>query len=184
MDMPEIKLIKTMRKQLDWTQKDLADAAGVTQSMINKIERGTKMPSFETAGKLFNILSERIAKQSNKLGVARDISVKLVFFISPDQTVAEAIKKLGDNFDQLPVVEEEKCIGTISNKRIITLMDKENFQQKQIREVMEPPLPIIAEEEQLTKVRRLLELFDALLTTKDGKITGIITRTDLLKMQK
>ena len=99
MDLPDIKLIRIMRKQLDWTQKDLADASGVTQSMINKIEKGTKLPSFETAIKIFQFLNDRIKNQTGKPGIARDISVKYVKSVKPSDSVEIAIK-LGNEIDQ------------------------------------------------------------------------------------
>ena len=182
MDLPDIKLIRIMRKQLDWTQKDLADASGVTQSMINKIEKGTKLPSFETAIKIFQVLNDRIKNQTGKPGIARDISVKYVKSVKPSDSVEIAIKKLGNEIDQLPVMDEEKCVGSFSSKKVLMLLNEPDFKEKTINEVMEPPFPIIGEEEPLTKVRKLLEIFDAVLTTKEGQINGIITRSDLLKM--
>jgi predicted transcriptional regulator len=182
MDLPDIKLIRIMRKQLEWTQKDLADETGITQSMINKIEKGSKLPSFETAIKIFQVLNDRLKNQTGKPGIAKDISVKFIKSVHQDDTVADAIKKLGNEIDQLPVMDEDKCIGSFSNRRIMSLLNDPDFKNKKIRDVMEPPFPIISEEESLGKVRKLLEIFDAVLTTQEGKINGIITRSDLLKM--
>ena len=72
--------------------------------------------------------------------------------------------------------------GSFSSKKVLMLLNEPDFKEKTINEVMEPPFPIIGEEEPLTKVRKLLEIFDAVLTTKEGQINGIITRSDLLKM--
>jgi predicted transcriptional regulator len=43
------------------------------------------------------------------------------------------------------------------------------------------PLPIISENEPFSHVQKILEAFDAVLTQDQGKITGIITRSDLIK---
>jgi predicted transcriptional regulator len=180
--MPDLKTIRLMRKQLDWTQLDLAREVGITQSMINKIEKGTKIPSFETASKIFQILSKHLSVQSGKPGIAREISVKYILYLKPDDTVDTAIKKLGSEIDQLPVIENDVCIGSLSSKKIMTLIGDSDFKKRKVREVMEQPFPVIGEEENLTKIRKLLEMFDAILTSDKGKLTGIITKSDLLKV--
>ena len=181
MDLSDLKHIRTMRKQLDWTQKNLAKAVGITQSMVNKIESGAKLPSFETATKIFSILTEQLSHREGKPGLAKDISIKYVIAVKADETIEKAIEKMGTQIDQVPVFEGEICVGSFSNRKLVSLLNEPHFKQKKIKDVMEPPFPMIGEEESLTRVRKLLEIFDTVLTIKEGKITGIITRSDLLK---
>jgi transcriptional regulator with XRE-family HTH domain len=37
--------IRRLRKERDWTQEDLADAASLTATYVGQIERGDKVPS-------------------------------------------------------------------------------------------------------------------------------------------
>ncbi len=47
---------------------------------------------------------------------------------------------------------------------------------------MEPPLPSVPEDTDMTMIRPLLEKNSGVLVTKQGKLVGIITRSDLLKV--
>ena len=40
------------RRELGWTQKELADRSGVGQAEISRIERGTRSPTIETYSRL------------------------------------------------------------------------------------------------------------------------------------
>lgn len=46
--------IEAMRKKKGLTQEELAEKVGVSQSMINHIEKGKKRPSLDTAVALAN----------------------------------------------------------------------------------------------------------------------------------
>jgi len=47
---------------------------------------------------------------------------------------------------------------------------------------MEPPLPSVPEDTDVTVIRPLLETNSGVLVTKKGKLVGIITRSDLLEV--
>jgi transcriptional regulator with XRE-family HTH domain len=44
--------IRRLRKERDWTQEDLADAASLTATYVGQIERGDKVPSLTVVLKL------------------------------------------------------------------------------------------------------------------------------------
>lgn len=48
--------IKRLRAERSWSQKDLAEAAGVTKLMISKYETGRCAPNLENVGKLARVL--------------------------------------------------------------------------------------------------------------------------------
>jgi DNA-binding XRE family transcriptional regulator len=50
-------LIKDVRKKKGWTQKQLADAVGVTASFITQVEAGKTFPSYERCVALANVLN-------------------------------------------------------------------------------------------------------------------------------
>ena len=49
-------LIKQLRKEQGLTQGELADKVGITQSAINKFERGFAEPSLQTLGRIAKVL--------------------------------------------------------------------------------------------------------------------------------
>lgn len=44
--------IRKLRAQREWTQEDLADAAGLTTTYVGQVERGDKVPSLTVVLKL------------------------------------------------------------------------------------------------------------------------------------
>ena len=52
-NLPKVEDVKMYRIQSRLTQKELAEKAGVSTSMINQIESGRSMPSYNTAIEIF-----------------------------------------------------------------------------------------------------------------------------------
>ena len=52
-NLPKVEDVKKYRIQSRLTQKELAEKAGVSTSMINQIESGRSMPSYNTAIAIF-----------------------------------------------------------------------------------------------------------------------------------
>ena len=50
--MPTIEQIRAARALLDWSQSDLADKAGLSQTGIARIENGTNQPNSSTLEKI------------------------------------------------------------------------------------------------------------------------------------
>lgn len=48
--------LRYLRRQLNLTQEQLAEATGISVDMISNIERGINAPSFETIEKLAKVL--------------------------------------------------------------------------------------------------------------------------------
>lgn len=54
------KNVKNLREGKNITQKELADEVGVTQSMLNQIEKGVKIPSLATALDIAKVLDTTV----------------------------------------------------------------------------------------------------------------------------
>src|SRR5687767_16022587 len=54
--IPEIDEVRLLRRQLGLTQQELARMAGVSQSLIAKIERGLVQPSYSNVKRLVEAL--------------------------------------------------------------------------------------------------------------------------------
>ena len=90
---------------------------------------------------------------------------------------------MGEQYDQIPVVEGGACIGCVTSKlllRSFLIENRESFFKRPIREIMEDALPTIDENSHLSSVYQILQVFPAVLTVCLGKISGILTRSDLI----
>lgn len=92
----------------------------------------------------------------------------------------ELIKQYG--ISQLPVIDEEKCVGTVteSNLLSVVLNDPSKF-DKSVENSMEVPLPSIHMNEEMHEVvKYFAQKMPAVIITDDRKPIGIVTRFDLL----
>jgi predicted transcriptional regulator len=81
---------------------------------------------------------------------------------------------------QMPVIDGHKVVGTITEESIIRKLGL-NIANEKVKNVMDPPLPIVSEETSIDAIRPLLERRQGVLVAKGKKVIGIITRSDLLK---
>ena len=81
---------------------------------------------------------------------------------------------------QVPVMEEGKCIGTVTEESIIRNLGS-TIAEERVRKVMQSPLPSVPEDTDISLIKPLLEHQSGLLVIREGDVVGIITRSDLLK---
>jgi transcriptional regulator with XRE-family HTH domain len=51
-------MVRTARALLDWTQPDLAKAAGIALATLKRFEKGYRVPTDQTLAKIFNVLKK------------------------------------------------------------------------------------------------------------------------------
>ncbi len=184
MRLPELKTIQGMRKQIGLTQTQLAKAAGVSQSMIARIESGKADPSYSSIKNVFLALE---SAGKGKIMTAKDIMSRHVATIRSNVSVKEAAKVMkSKGISQIPIVDDNVVVGSISEK---TLTDKiaqglqlDNLSLVPVKDIMEQAFPQVDETTNISVVSTLLEYQPAVLVTNKGRISGIVTKADLLKL--
>ncbi|MBN2367663.1 CBS domain-containing protein [Candidatus Woesearchaeota archaeon] len=177
--MDELGELKKLRKKLGLTQGELARRANVSQSLVAKIESGKIDPSYTNAKKIFETLS--LLNKKNELS-ASDIMYKKIIFVSSRETLKQAILTMRkNNISQMPVLDDSKVVGYISES---VLLDKllEGDTQTIIGDVMETSPPILPPATSQGIVANLLKHFPFVLIEDKGRLVGIITKADLLKV--
>ncbi len=182
--LPRIDYIKQGRIRLGMTQRELASLSGISTSMINQIESGRCKPSYDTAKKIFEVLSSQEGKTSLKAG---DICSKEVISVQKDEKLEVAIEKMMKNsISQIPVFDVSKIVGLVSEdilaRKVLESDDKKNIHQVPILQIMEPPPPIVDIATPAKALIPLVRFAKCVLVSQKGEITGIITITDTLKM--
>ncbi|MDA1197168.1 MAG: CBS domain-containing protein [Nanoarchaeota archaeon] len=168
--------IKKIRKQLNLTQHQFANKVGVSQSLIAKIESERIDPSYSKAKKILDAI-EHLGKEEH--GKASDIMTKILITIKPKETIKSAFEKMKKaDISQLPVLENNKSIGLVSENTILEALL--NKQGTTVEDIMEDAPPIISKNTSLDAVSGLLRFSPLVLVSKEGEIKGIITKSDLL----
>jgi cystathionine beta-synthase len=113
-------------------------------------------------------------------GFEEIISVKETDFV---KDVLNLISKTG--YSQIPVMEGRQSIGCIRENRLLTkLVENPLLYNSPIAEVMEESLPILEAKTEIEEVKKYLKTHSAILVSDFGLITDIITRYDLLELNK
>lgn len=183
---PDYTEIKKMRKALDITQAELASMSGVSQSTIAKIERGTIKGSYKAVVGIFEVLREEMRKHRKGQNADQVASrnVVSVQFYEKVKKASEMMREGG--FSQLPVFDGPCHIGSVSENGILRrLRDGESMEElgeRTLDAVLEEVFPIVSVETPLEAVTTLLSSSSAVLVTRRGEVTGIITSSDVLKL--
>ncbi|MGA2874222.1 MAG: CBS domain-containing protein [Nitrososphaerales archaeon] len=183
--LPSIEEIKKRRTRLGLSQRKFASYLGVSQSTVTKIENRKLNPSYELVKKAFGILD---SFGSPQIGLAGDISSKKVVSIQDDDLISKAVQILQQHgFKQLPVKNKENhWVGSVSERsisnRLLKVTNPKLLLSREVSEVMDEAFPIVAEDTPITITIPLLQHFQAILVTRKGQVTGIVTNADLVKM--
>ncbi|MBI5148897.1 CBS domain-containing protein [Candidatus Pacearchaeota archaeon] len=178
---PDIHEIKQKRIKLGLKQSELAYQAGVSQSLIAKLESGKIEPSYDKVRKIFETLNRLEEKKEQKCS---EIMKKHVISVDKNNTVEKAAKLMRSHeISQLPVFDGHHAVGSIGEGTILDSIDsgieKEKLFKMHVKEIMEDPFPIVNKETSVKSIVPLLKNKPVLISEK-GKIIGIITKADLL----
>lgn len=172
----ELEEVKKIRKKLGITQTELAKRAGVSQSLIAKIEAGRIDPTYTKTKKIFAALSELENKEDIK---AEQIMVSRIISIGPNTLIKEAIVKMRKfQISQLPVIDNNKLIGLVSESTILDAVLKSK--STEVREIMQDAPPIVSKTTSIQIISNLLNHYPIVIVSEEGRLMGLITKSDLL----
>jgi len=183
--LPSIEELKKRRIKLGLSLRKFASYLSVSQSTITKIENKKLSPSYELVKKAFDILD---SFGSPQIGLAGDIAMKKVVSVQDNDIISKAVQILQQHgFKQLPVRDKENhWVGSISERsisnRLLKVANPKLLMSREVAEVMDEAFPMIAEDTPISIAIPLLQHFQAVLTTKKGRVTGIVTNADLVRM--
>jgi len=182
--LPRLEYIKQARVRLGMTQRKLAGLTGISTSMINQIESGRCKPSYDTARKIFELLSSVENQSSMKAG---DICSRSLIFVHMNDSLHLAIDRMRRNsISQIPVFAGSSVAGIVSEdglaRSMVEKVEQENTGLLTLSEVMEPPPPLVDVSTPAKALIPLVRFSKCVLVSEKGVVVGIITLTDTLKM--
>jgi len=104
--------------------------------------------------------------------------------VSPHDSVREAISRMdGSGISQLPVIDSEgKSVGSVRESRLMAkALENRDILEQPIIDIMEPSFPVVDENVDTKSCVVLLRDSQALLIEEFGRVTGIVTRHDVLE---
>lgn len=108
-----------------------------------------------------------------------------LIFVTPDDIVSVALAKMSETgVTQMPVLENNLSVGSIRESRILTkLLADRDLLNSTVGEVMEAGFPVLDVDTNLKEIKTKLLKSPAVLIEDFKRITGIITRSDVLELQ-
>ena len=185
--LPKGSDIKELRKKVNLTQAELAEKAGVSQSLIARIENESVDPRLSTLRKIFQAIMSSMREQVT----LQDVMVKDITTIQHTDSVSYAVNLMKErDYSQLPVVDGNGApIGTVQESTILQHLLTENQEDlfmRSVKDVMEDCLPCLPPS---TSIEDAYKLFisghPGVLVIDRGKLVGIVTKIDVItKMSK
>lgn len=177
MELPTPQDLRTRRTELELTQSDLAERAGVSQPLIARIEGGDVDPRLSTLRRIVNALEEAAG------GVARagDLMHETVVSVSPNETVHDAVRLMQEEgYSQVPVIQDGVPVGSISDSDVVHAREADSdVGDLPVREVMSESFPTVSTSATLDEIGSLLDHYKAVMVTEGGQTVGIITEADV-----
>ena len=181
---PSTEEIAHKRRQLGLRQVELAKLAGVSQSLIAKLESGRIDTSYKKVKTIFEALERIETKTKIQAGTVLHPRIIGVQTTDPVSKVVQLMKNHG--YSQLPVFDGKQSVGNISEKTILRqILDGKALIQiasLPAAKIMEEAFPQVAEDAPLSLISSLLQVYSAVLVATKGTVVGIITKADLLRM--
>ena len=182
--LPTPEELRKMRIKAGLTQKEVARRAKVSQSLIARIERGSIDPRLSTLRKIVKVLEDALEKEGEVM--VSTVMTTPVITVFEDDDVRTAAKIMWEKgISQIPVVDRRgRVIGTVYEDSLMKLLlfeRRDKILELKISEIMDEPLPVLNEDEGITKAMRLLmEGFPAVLVRRGSRVVGIITKSDII----
>ncbi|MCK5403074.1 CBS domain-containing protein [Candidatus Bathyarchaeota archaeon] len=173
--------IRRLRKMMGLTQKKLAKKAGVSQSLIARIEKNSVDPRLSTVRKILGALS--LIKEGK---IAKDVMHSPVITIKSTDIIRKAVELMRKhNISQLPVLKEKFMVGSVKESTIIHRITRGGNIRKvfftPIYNIMENPFITINPSMGIDEVLSIMSSgHPAVLVIDRGTLVGIITKIDVL----
>ena len=182
--LPELDTIASRRRALGLTQTQLAEKAGVSQSYIAKLEAKKIEPSYSKVRAILEVLNG--LEQGRETRVDEVMSTEIVSVQQRDVIQRAVDIMWSTGFSQLPVMEGDRPVGSITERtiidRITSTEDEGPVTDMPISEVMDDPFPQVGEDAPVSIIAGLLRIYPAVMVHHKGEISGIVTKADLLKI--
>ncbi|MCQ8893893.1 MAG: CBS domain-containing protein [Methanolinea sp.] len=182
MHIPTPEEIKARRELLGLKQTDLAEKAGISQSMVARIERGSVDPRVSTLRKIVAVLN---AMERPRVTAGRLMHTPVIS-VDSDDTITHAVDIMGKyGISQVPVLDDGRPVGSISESAILNAINNRTAHRSpgdQVRYYMESGFPTVPHDTDIETVIRILEHHHAVLVTEGGKVAGVITTHDLISL--
>lgn len=116
------------------------------------------------------------------MGTKGPHSLRSLVTMASHERVRDALAKMDElGVTQIPVLEDGRSVGALRESRVLAkVLNNRELLDSPVSEVMERSFPIVDVDASASDITRQLQSSPAVLVEEYGRITGIITRHDVL----
>jgi cystathionine beta-synthase len=154
-----------------------------SDATLSRIERGQIRPSYELVQRILSYLDEKESALMMRL-TAADVMTRQVRTVDGSTSLSDAARLMEQHaISQIPVTENGRVTGSLSESGVLrTLAQSSNRRSPpRVRDTQESMYPQVDLDFPTDLLADLLTRVPAVLVTHRGNLSGIITRTDLIR---
>jgi len=109
-----------------------------------------------------------------------------LIFAAPDDLVKDALARMDENsVTQIPVLEGHRSVGSLRESNVLQkLLTNRDLLDAKVSDVMDKSFPVVEMDATLADIKSKLQKSPAVLIEDFKRVTGIITRSDVLDLSK
>lgn len=181
-----IKQIKAFMRETGFSEQRLADETGLSQPVISRILMGERELRYEEAKKIVDCLTSKLSSIPPNMR-ASDVATKgeNLMKVHVEENLSDVAKMMFEKgYSQAPVYENEMIKGIITEKSFIELLltPEKDLRKLKVKDAPIEDAPRYSPETPLQNIAKALLDYYSILIEEDGRVKGIITRADLLKL--
>ncbi len=168
-----------LRKKYNMSTRELATALSpdISASWINKVENNKISPTYDKIKKI----ADYFEKVEQKKGVAiGKIAQRIISFNIGDDIKKINAKMSEKGISQVLIKQGKEPIGILTDKIILRILALEIKNPKVTRDFLDPLPPKIQYDDTINKVMSIFDLYSYIFVEKNGDISGIVTRQDMI----
>jgi len=180
--IPTGEELRKLRTRRGLTQSELAHLAGVSQSLVARLEAGSVDPRVSTLEKILRVLTS-----VPSVRFASDIMTSPVVTVDFEDKVRVAVELMRRrDISQLPVMLRGHAVGAIEEEKILkklisSIANPERVYETRVGDLVSSVYPSVAPSASLTEVADLLSRgHSGVLVLEGGELKGIITKIDVI----
>ncbi len=177
--MLAISELRRRRIHLGLTQHDLAKLAGLSQSLVAKMEAGAIDPRYSSVIKIEQALAGAENARASPLS---SVMRRGVVGARRDEKLSVALSRMrAAGFSQLPILDGDAAVGLLTEAGALdALAAGKNLAALRVSEVADAPPPVLPGNTPLLVAVRVLESVPLILVRDGKKLVGVVTRSDVL----